>query len=127
MPSLNFKKEFATMVESGKKRQTIRKLGKRNYRPGQTAYLYTGQRTKECRQLWHGFYKGTPPAIKSVEPIVIWERDSGIREIQINTRRLYFEEKVDLARADGFNLLIYFYQFFEREHGFPFHGLLIKW
>lgn len=52
MPAYNFQKQFAPLVESGQKRQTIRAIGKRRHaRPGESLQLYTGQRTKACRKL----------------------------------------------------------------------------
>lgn len=52
MPSLNFKGEFAKMVASGEKRQTIRALRKRPILlPGDTLHLFTGLRTKQSRRL----------------------------------------------------------------------------
>lgn len=51
MPMFNFKKQFADSVESGEKRQTIRARRKNRPQVGQTAYLYTGARTKACRKL----------------------------------------------------------------------------
>ena len=68
MPALNFKAEFAPLVESGEKRQTIRKLRKdgRDPKVGDALYLYTGMRTKKCRKL------GIAPC-ESVQPIEIDE------------------------------------------------------
>jgi hypothetical protein len=44
MPALDFQARFAPLVESGEKRQTIRKRRKRPIGVGQTLYLWTGQR-----------------------------------------------------------------------------------
>lgn len=53
MPAYNFRKQFAPLVESGQKRQTIRTIGKRRHaRAGEPLQLYTGQRTKACRKLF---------------------------------------------------------------------------
>lgn len=59
---INFKQQFAEMVESGEKRQTIRRerKGHRQIGKGDHLKLYTGLRTKQCRLLgedgeaWHG-------------------------------------------------------------------------
>jgi len=51
MPAYNFKERFAADVESGKKRQTIRRKRKRPTKPGDVLYLYVGMRTKRCRKL----------------------------------------------------------------------------
>jgi protein gp37 len=81
MPALNFKKQFAPLVETFKKRQTIRALRKdnRNPRPGQTLYLYTGMRTKGCKKLGEATCKKVTQItieanniIVGVEPVEDW-------------------------------------------------------
>ena len=52
MPAFNFKPQFAPLVESGKKTKTIRPTKRGNV--GDTAYLYTRQRTKNSRKLGEG-------------------------------------------------------------------------
>ena len=42
MALINFQKRFANDVESGKKRQTIRKQRKHPFKLNETLYLYTG-------------------------------------------------------------------------------------
>ena len=117
MPALNFKKEFAEQVKSGKKRQTIRALRKKgNPQKGQTLYLYTGMRTKGCKKLGEA-------TCKSVEQITIEEN----RDIIIGVEHLTEFEIYELAINDGFFGQVVFYQFFKKTHGLPFHGLLIKW
>lgn len=54
MPAYNFQERFAGAVESGQKRQTIRKTDK-GAQPGSKAYLYTGQRTAPGR--WVSEYR----------------------------------------------------------------------
>ena len=49
MVAINFQPQFADDVESGKKRQTIRR--KARCKAGDKLQLYTGQRTKACRKL----------------------------------------------------------------------------
>lgn len=56
MPSFNFQASFAAAVESGQKTQTIRKTCRAKV--GDAAYLYTGQRTKQCRKLGEGIVNG---------------------------------------------------------------------
>jgi len=117
MPAINFKKEFAEKILSGEKKQTIRALRKdgRNPRPGQVLYLFTGMRTKSCRRLGDA-------VCKSVTPITI---DS--YEINLNCIRLSFADANKLIEADGFGDEDDFYNFFRKNHGLPFWGLLIKW
>ncbi|MBF0375797.1 MAG: ASCH domain-containing protein [Alphaproteobacteria bacterium] len=45
----SFKARFADPIETGQKRQTIRKDRRRHARPGETIQLYTAQRTIHCR------------------------------------------------------------------------------
>lgn len=53
MPALNFKAQFAPLVESGAKRRTIRafRKDKRDPKQGDTLYLYTGLRTKYAKPI----------------------------------------------------------------------------
>ena len=117
MPALNFKKEFADKVASGEKEQTIRALRKdgRNPRPGQTLYLYTGMRTKYCRKLGQA-------VCTSVESVCIEGGD-----ILLNGDSLSCHAEREFSLADGFKSESEFYDFFRKNHGLPFWGLLIKW
>lgn len=117
MPLLGFKKQFAPLVESGAKRQTIRAKRKdgRNPHPGDTLYLYTGLRTKQCRIL------GTAVCI-GVREIVI-ARNRPI----LSGRHLLSVEAKEFAIKDGFSGYEAMATFFEKEHGLPFWGLLIEW
>jgi hypothetical protein len=51
MPALNFRPQFADLVSSGQKTQTIRQVRKCPIKVGDTLWLYTGMRTKQCRLL----------------------------------------------------------------------------
>ena len=117
MPLLGFKKQFAPLVESGAKRQTIRAKRKdgRNPHPGDTLYLYTGLRTKQCRKL------GTA-ICQRVREVVI----TGTFPI-MSGRHLGAAEANILAVNDGFPGYKEMEQYFEKEHGLPFWGLLIEW
>lgn len=118
MPLLGFKKQFAPLVESGAKRQTIRAKRRdgRNPHPGDTLYLYTGLRTKQCRKL--GAAKCT-----SVQEVVI-TRHGPI----LAGRHLGCDEASELAAKDGFSCYGDMADFFfDKEHDLPFWGLLIEW
>jgi hypothetical protein len=132
MPQFNFKKRFADMVEAGLKiqttappgtastiikRQTIRAKRKdgRNPHVGDTLYLFVAQRTKGCRRLGETI-------CKEVHQITIdWHG------INIDGGWLLNADKQDLAVADGFNDFYEMKEFFRKEHGLPFEGLLYKW
>jgi len=121
MPAFNFQKRFAPKVESGEKGQTIRSYRKdcRNPRAGQTAYLYFGMRTKSCRKLGESL-------IKSVDPIAI-KRNGYMVNIIVGAKELNYREKETLSKADGFENFDEMVAWFEKTHGLPFYGLLIKW
>ena len=113
MPALNFKKEFADLVESGKKTQTIRRPWKRPIYTGDKLYLYTGMRTKSCRKLGEG-------VCKSVKQITISS------DGWVNVDHIEFPAS-RIAYKDGFNSVEDFIGFFLKRYGLPFRGILIEW
>lgn len=130
MPALNFQKQFAAAVESGKKRQTIRAHRRDNrphVLPGQTLKLYTGMRTKHCRLL------ATAECL-SVEGISIHADGVALGAGPLNSlwlgetgsfiRRGMLE---GMAIADGFTDWAAMRDWFQNTHGLPFRGSLIKW
>jgi hypothetical protein len=118
MPALNFMKQFAPLVESGEKKQTIRARRKdgRDPKKGQTLYLYTGMRSSGCRKLKEA-------ECKDVQPIVIEDN----YDIYVGAHCLDALEEMQLAEDDGFESRADFYLFFKKTHGLPFYGFLIKW
>ena len=117
MPAYNFKARFADAVERGDKCQTIRKRRKRPTRPGDTLYLYTGMRTKQCR-------------------LLRTEMCIGIAPIDIYDGRVVFDgselprwHAQALAEHDGFDTLADFFKFFDDTYGLPVVGELelIEW
>ena len=123
MPAYNFKKQFAEMVESGQKRQTIRKTDK-GAKVGDTAYLYYGQRTKQCRKLGEG-------TITAVWPIDILLNSLGSPTVVItcpDMTRFYTGDNLDtFAKADGFQTGEEMVSWFEKQYGLPFNGFLHQW
>lgn len=121
MPALNFRAEFSALVESGRKRQTIRAYRKdgRDPKPGDTLHLYVGLRTKGARKLAEVRCVG-------VERIRI-AKVRGATSITLRRRRLDFEEAHALALADGFDSLMALRLWFESVHGLPFDGIVIRW
>jgi hypothetical protein len=128
MTALNFKAQFAPLVESGQKRQTIRRAG-RSKPPtvGEELQLYTGQRTKQCRLLGTGICIHVQPCVIKPEAkkvLFSGEYSWDWREAQSN--EIYY-----LAHADGFVSTKDFFNFFaesNREHGVDkFVGNIIKW
>jgi hypothetical protein len=115
MPAYNFKSQFASAVVSGRKRQTIRAKRKTPPKAGQTAYLFTGMRTRNCRRL------GTH-LIRATYDIEITEGG-----VKIDDADLYESQLNDFAQRDGFDCWEYMRDWFERVHGLPFRGDLIRW
>lgn len=121
MFTLNFHKQFAQAVETGKKRQTIRALRKDGRKPavGDDLRLYTGMRTSDCRRL-------ADATCMAVLPVKILERGPDW-VVFVGGNELSFCEQIDFARDDGFNSRAEFLGFFNKAHGLPFDGLMIQW
>lgn len=111
MPSLNFQKQFAPLVESGDKPHTIRAKRKHPIKQGDTLYLYTGLRTKKARRL-------KVAKCTAVLPISI-TRDG----VEIYPP----VDKEELAKKDGFKSFDEMASWFDKTHGLPFNGDLICW
>ncbi|XXJ19974.1 hypothetical protein ACR42D_10595 [Desulfovibrio caledoniensis] len=124
MVAYNFKSQFAERVESGEKRQTIRANGKRRHaRPGEALQLYTGQRGPNCRKL-----VDPDPACVAALPVFMDRTFSDNRRVVVVAgHEVYGPPLEDLARADGFETSEEMKDFFEKTHGVPFEGTLIKW
>lgn len=121
MAILNFKKRFATFVELGIKRQTIRARRRYPIREGEDLFLYTALRTKSAKLLREA-------SCTYVRDISIDLDIDGRPEIVIAGQGpLSSEEKYDLALRDGFTNAGEMLIFFRDTHGLPFEGQLIKW
>jgi hypothetical protein len=120
MPLLGYKSQFAALVESGEKRQTIRAMRKRPFKVGDRLYHYTGLRTKACRKLLES-------DCTAADDIFIDKKGN----VYINGRCLYESAKESFAYADGFRhpgfLWAQMLEFFKTVHGLPFTGQIIKW
>jgi hypothetical protein len=119
MPLLGFQKRFAPLVKTGEKRQTIRAYRKdgRDPKLGDTLYLYAGLRTQQCRKLGEA-------VVREVLPF-------GIDAPFINVDRKLYETSAPrirrIAKADGFYSVTEMIAWFEKTHGLPFVGQLIRW
>lgn len=116
MPSINFKPQFADLVRTGTKTQTIRPLGKLVVTPGSTLYLYKGLRTKQAERLAVG-------RCVAVERIVITV--DGI--VEVGRQELHEQDMQSLVWKDGFRDTEEFLDFFHDHYGLPFEGRLIRW
>jgi hypothetical protein len=117
--SLSFKAQFAPLVESGEKRQTIRLQTTRKAYPTDTLYLFTGMRTKNCRRLAN---------VKCLlaEDLEIDTR----REMIISKEKRPFGKKfaLEIAQLDGFEDLTSFFDFFRQQYGDGIHAMrLYRW
>ncbi len=125
MVSLNFKKQFADDVRSGRKKQTIRAMRKRRFKVGDKLHLYIGLRTKRCEKLVDSdpicLECSTINILSAFGPIHL--KPSGSEDWQY----LSNAESEALAQADGFRSLVDLLIFFNDHHQFPFVGQLIKW
>lgn len=124
MVAYNFKSQFASLVESGAKRQTIRALGKRRHaKPGELLQLYTGQRTRYCRKLLDATCGDVTPILMNITP------ENGLT-VFLGGIDCEIFDLIALAKADGFGQgeadpLDEFIRFFEDR--MPFEGVLIEW
>lgn len=115
MPAFNFQKQFADDVRTEIKRQTIRAKRKNRPCPGQMAHCFTGMRTKQCEKL------GSWP-IYAVIDIKIMEEG-----VLLNGCALWAQQLDRFAEDDGFRNWPFMKTWFEKQHGLPFSGDLIKW
>lgn len=121
MPMFNFKTQFAGAVDSGEKRQTIRARRKIRPQSGQIAYLYTGARTKACRKLGEG-------TIWAVHNIMIGHKGCLINYNEDGEYPINESYELDMfACEDGFTDWPAMRDWFQKTHGLPFTGDLIKW
>ena len=137
MPALNFQAQFAPLVESGEKRQTIRAYRKdgRDPKPGCRLYLFTGMRTKSCiRLVVHRAVEVIRRAVKGV-PFGHVVECVEVRAVSLNPQGALTIDGIAvgvsrynrLAKADGFVDMYAMCTWFEDTHGLPFEGLLIRW
>lgn len=105
---INFQARFAAAVESGQKRQTLRRPRKTPIRPGDTLRLYTGLMHKGARLL-------REVECVFVEPICFTECGA------------YGYNVHDFAKADGFKDWWEMRNWFHKQYGLPVSLILIKW
>lgn len=131
MPAYNFKRQWRKALENGFaqvnnqplpypdegiKRQTIRKPRKRPTKPGDIIYGKVGMRTSKCEALGQA-------TCTDVGPLII----NGGQSIDLDGIRMTPAEVDYLVKADGFDSIVKFFEFFEYQYGFPVVLELIKW
>jgi hypothetical protein len=117
MAALNFQKWIVPKIEKGNKPGTIRQKRRRPIKIGELLYLYTGMRTKHCRQLLF-----SPKVHYGSIPIRITED-----AIYLSDVALFESMKDPFAKLDGFKSYADFLTFFRDTYGLPFEGVWILW
>lgn len=134
MPLLGYKKQFAPLVESGEKRQTIRAMRKRPFKVGDRLYHYEGLRTKACRKILESECISVENILITSDGRVYLSR-AGIFSKFLG-HWLNTDEKEALAQADGFrgqgcllktSAWEQMLNFFRTVHGLPFRGQVVRW
>ena len=121
-----FKPQFAPLVKSGVKRQTIRPIPKRMPKVGD----------KESWRQWSGLPYRSPQIELARVEIVGVERikfeETG-REFLVSLpdrppreALMPIDEWTDFAKADGFKGMRDMAIWFEQNHGLPFEGIVIR-
>lgn len=116
----NFKAQFVPAVESGAKRQTIRreKPDGRRPRPGDSVRFYAGLRTKNVRKI------GEALAIGSLAVQMDYQSGS----ITIDSIKLPYSAALQFAQEDGFDTVFDMLQWFKAMYqGEQFEGYCVKW
>lgn len=123
MVAYNFQARFVRPIESGEKRQTIRRRGKRRHaEAGDKLQLYTGQRTKKCRKILE-----EDPTCIAVQAVTIRVGAFDVA-VAVDGRWLTVEELDEFARYDGFADREDFHAFWLSFHGQgEADNLLIRW
>ena len=113
MVAYNFQARFAPDVAAGRKLQTIRAEGRRAHaKAGDRVQLYTGMRTKACRKLAEGICEVSTYCQISEQGVTNGNYPPTALE--------------EFARADGFDSWADMLGWFEKTHGLPFIGRLIR-
>jgi hypothetical protein len=117
-----FQARFVGMVESGKKRQTIRRARQRPIRVGDRLSLRAWS-DKPYRSKQIVLREATCSRVSTIEI------DETFQEIVfvVDGQRLQQEQWARLARDDGFACTTDMLDWFRDVHGLPFRGVLISW
>ncbi len=115
MTALNFSPQFAPLVESGVKTQTIRQW-RRLICQGDKLQLYTGQRTKNCRKLRDAICRDVTYVGLTARGVTLGDKSR-------------FPEDIDeFARLDGFDDYASMWAWFsDRYKTTSFVGVIIRW
>lgn len=110
-----FKQQFAALVESGKKLQTVRPTPKRMPKRGDRISL----------RCWEGNpYRSKQRILR--EAIITSVDHCEITETGVIVNS-YAEPMDEFAKKDGFRNFVEMADWFRETHGLPFEGVLISW
>ena len=116
MPALSFS-VFKDKIISGAKRQTIRSVRKRAIATGDKLYLFWKQQSpKDCEKLG----EATCTSVRHIQIMrngYVMPYESQMVKVHLDT----------FAIADGFKDWNDLIQYFEKNYGLPFEGVLIQW
>lgn len=108
MPALSFKSSFAEKILSEAKTTTIRVARKVPIEKGDTLYLFSGMRTKNCKRI-------ATAVCMMVEPVTIdlllWEIYLGVGQLVLPHQLTKF------AQDDGFENAPSLFQWFTDQYG----------
>jgi len=125
MVAYSFRARFVEPILAGRKRQTIRALGRRRHaQPGELLQLYTGMRTKACRLI------GRAPCLEAVA--VELRFGGGAAPDAIAAGPAYIPDLDAFARRDGFADWGEMRDFWRLAHpqafaAGAFAGVMIRW
>lgn len=131
MPGLDFRKRFASPVKDGRKKQTIQKRRTPPIKAGDHLTLWTGQRTKQCQPLGDATCTKVLPIkiLPDRGQIWLWDEDTehldSEGEIVGNFYMLRQDEAEAFAKADGFDNLQEFFEFFKHYPNDVLHFQLV--
>lgn len=133
MVAYSFQKQFVAAVRSGAKLQTIRAPRKDNKhaKPGDAVQLYTAMRRPECELLRESVCVSVQRiTIETVaERVQVFddERET-VMVLALTASDFVSRANLDeFAKADGFDDWRSMRDWFKKQHGPRFEGVLIKW
>jgi hypothetical protein len=113
-----FKPEFAPLVVSGEKCQTVRPTPKRMPSPGDRISL----------RMWRGKpYRSEQRVLRDAIVEAVLPVKMNAAAVTVSGYVLFGDEEWAFARADGFSTPQAMFDWFNVTHGLPFEGVLIKW
>lgn len=112
---------FKDKILSGEKRQTIRKVRKNPIKVGDRLQLYWYQRSANNELLFD-------TVCTDIVPVRIEENQvSYFVKCSKNVLEKLIKNLDKFAIADGFDNWNHMRNWFQKEHGLPFEGVLIEW